>query len=139
MAIEIEGIDEFVKEMTEIVSREYPKKVKKMMQKSGNKLRKKVVSKARTKVKKKTGNYIKGFKRGKVYKYNGNEDAVRVYNSAPHAHLIEYGHRLVTRKPVLKEIGFVKGYHVLDGIKEDFEEEFNKDIEDMLDNLKVEK
>ena len=61
------------------------------------------------------------------------------HNSAPHAHLIEYGHRLVTRKPGLKEIGFVKGYHVLDGIKEDFEEEFNKDIEDMLDNLKVEK
>ena len=132
----MEGVDEFLKEMTEIASKNYPKQVKKMLQKSGNKLRKKIVEKARTKVKKKTGNYIKGFKRGKVYKYNGNEDAVRVYNSAPHAHLIEYGHRMVTKSG--KEVGFVKGYHVLDGIKEEFSEEFAKDIDEMLDNLKVE-
>ena len=133
----MEGVDEFLKEMTEIASKNYPKQVKRMLQKSGNKLRRKVVIKAKGMVKTKTGNYIKGFKRGKVYKYAGDEDAVRVYNAAPHAHLIEYGHRMVTKSG--KEVGFVKGYHVLDGIKEDFEEEFNKDIEDMLDNLKVEK
>lgn len=138
MSVEIEGVDEFVKEMVEIASKEYPKQVKKMLQKSGNKLRKIVVAKAKSKVKKKTGNYLKGFKRGKVYKYAGDEDAVRVYNSAPHAHLIEYGHRKITKK-IKKEIGFVKGYHVLDGIKEEFDEEFQKDIEEMLDNLKVEK
>lgn len=138
MSVEIEGVDEFVKEMVEIASKEYPKQVKKMLQKSGNKLRKIVVAKAKSKVKKKTGNYLKGFKRGKVYKYAGDEDAVRVYNSAPHAHLIEYGHRKITKK-TKKEIGFVKGYHVLDGIKEEFDEEFQKDIEEMLDNLKVEK
>ena len=138
MSVEIEGVDEFVKEMVEIASKEYPKQVKKMLQKSGNKLRKIVVAKAKSKVKKKTGNYLKGFKRGKVYKYAGDEDAVRVYNSAPHAHLIEYGHRKITKK-TKKEIGFVKGYHVLDGIKEEFDEEFQKDIEEMIDNLKVEK
>nr|DAP33551.1 MAG TPA: tail component [Caudoviricetes sp.] len=138
MSVEVEGVDEFVKEMVKIASKEYPKQVKKMLQKSGNKLRKAVVAKAKSKVKKKTGNYLKGFKRGKVYKYAGDEDAVRVYNSAPHAHLIEYGHRKVTKK-TKKEIGFVKGYHILDGIREEFDEEFQKDIEEMLDNLKVEK
>ena len=136
MSVEIEGLDEFTKEMVEICSKEYPKQVKKMLQKSGNKLRRKVVGKAKGLVKTKTGKYIKGFKRGKVYKYAGDEDAVRVYNSAPHAHLIEYGHRMVTKSG--KEVGFVKGYHVLDGIKEEFSEEFAKDIDEMLDNLKVE-
>lgn len=137
MSVEIEGLNEFTEEMINICSKEYPKQVKKMLQKSGNKLRRKIVAKAKGLVKTKTGNYIKGFKRGKVYKYAGDEDAVRVYNSAPHAHLIEYGHRKVTRGK-RKEVGFVKGYHVLDGIKEEFSEEFAKDIDEMLDNLKVE-
>jgi len=136
MSVKIEGLNEFTKEMLDICSKEYPKQVKRMLQKSGNKLRRKVVGKAKGMVKTKTGNYIKGFKRGRVYKYGGDEDAVRVYNSAPHAHLIEYGHRMVTKSG--KEVGFVKGYHVLDGIKEKFSEEFSKDIDEMLDNLKVE-
>lgn len=136
MSVKIEGLNEFTKEMLDICSKEYPKQVKRMLQKSGNKLRRKVVGKAKGMVKTKTGNYIKGFKRGRVYKYGGDEDAVRVYNSAPHAHLIEYGHRMVTKSG--KEVGFAKGYHVLDGIKEEFSEEFAKDIDEMLDNLKVE-
>nr|DAS40378.1 MAG TPA: putative tail component [Caudoviricetes sp.] len=136
MSVKIEGLNEFTKEMLDICSKEYPKQVKRMLQKSGNKLRRKVVGKAKGMVKTKTGNYIKGFKRGRVYKYGGDEDAVRVYNSAPHAHLIEYGHRMVTKSG--KEVGFVKGYHVLDGIKGEFSEEFSKDIDEMLDNLKVE-
>jgi len=137
MPVEIEGLKEFTKEMLDICSKDYPKQVKKMLQKSGNKLKRKVIAKAKSKVKKKTGNYLKGFKRGKVYKYEGNEDAVRVYNSSPHAHLIEYGHRMVTKSG--KEVGFVKGYHILDGIQDEFDDEFKKDIGEMLDNLKVEK
>jgi bacteriophage protein of unknown function (DUF646) len=138
MSVEIEGLNEFTKEMLDICSKEYPKQVKKMLQKSGNKLRRKILQKAKSKVKKKTGKYFKRFKRGKVYKFAGNEDAVRVYNSAPHAHLIEYGHRMVTKK-TRKEVGFVKGYHILDGMREEFDEEFRKDIGEMLDNLKVER
>ena len=137
MPVEIEGLKEFTKEMLDICSKDYPKQVKKMLQKSGNKLKRKVIAKAKSKVKKKTGNYLKGFKRGKVYKYEGNEDAVRVYNSSPHAHLIEYGHRMVTKSG--KEVGFVKGYHILDGIQDELDDEFKKDIGEMLDNLKVEK
>lgn len=40
--------------------------------------------------------YHKGFKRGKVYDYNGSK-CIRAYNSTPHAHLLEYGHNIVAR------------------------------------------
>ena len=49
---------------------------------------------------------MKGFKRGKVYKYKGEEDTVRVYNSMPHAHLIENGH--IIKDKTGKEHGFKK-------------------------------
>ena len=71
------------------LARKYPKEAKKFLQKQGNKLKAKAKKKAKSKVKVKKGNYLKGFKRGKVYKYKGEEDTVRVYNSMPHAHLIE--------------------------------------------------
>lgn len=40
--------------------------------------------------------YHKGFKVGKTYNYS-NDLCCRVYNKAPHAHLIEYGHVNVPR------------------------------------------
>ena len=36
MSVEIEGLNEFTKEMLDICSKEYPKQVKRMLQKSGN-------------------------------------------------------------------------------------------------------
>lgn len=74
------------------------------------KLKAKTVSRART-LGRKTGNYIKSIKRGKVYDYNG-AHAVRVYSAAPHAHLIEEGHRMVTHDG--REVGFVPGHHVFE-------------------------
>lgn len=40
--------------------------------------------------------YRDTIKRGRPYQYSGAE-AIRVYNYAPHAHLLEYGHRVVSR------------------------------------------
>ena len=74
------------------LAKKYPKETKKFLQSQGNKLKARVKKKAKSKLKEKSGNYIKGFKRGKVYRYNQEEDTVRVYNNMPHAHLIEYGH-----------------------------------------------
>ena len=131
MSVEIEGLNEFTKEMVEICSKEYPKQVKKMLQKSGNKLRKKVVSKARTKVKKKTGNYIKGFKRGKIiYSYGDVKYNIRVYNNSNHAHLIEDGH---VQWSGGKQVGFTKGKHVLEKASKLFEEEFEKHTEEFIE------
>ena len=63
--------------------------------------------------------------------------AVRVYSYAPHAHLIEEGHRLVTHDG--REVGFVRGRHVFEVAAKEFEPEFYTDLDEMLDEELVEK
>ena len=82
--------------------------------------------------------YINGFKRGRVYKHEAsNSFAVRVYNSRPHAHLLEYGHVQLTHEKTPPKTGerFVKGFHVLRDSASAFEPKFNADIEEFFDNL----
>ncbi len=110
------------------VGKGYKKAERKFLQKEGSKLRGKTKAQAR-KLGKKTGNYLKSIKRGKVYVYHGAQ-AVRVYSYAPHAHLIEDGHRMVTHDG--REVGFVKGHHVFEVAAEDFEPVFYTDLDDFL-------
>lgn len=110
------------------VGKGYQKAERKFLQREGSKLRSKTKAQAK-KLGEKTGNYLKSIKRGKVYVYHGSQ-AVRVYSYAPHAHLIEDGHRMVTHDG--REVGFVKGYHVFDVTAEDFEPVFYMDLDDFL-------
>lgn len=108
------------------------KSAKKFLQKAGNKLKKKTVEQAQRSVKKYTGTYIKSIKRGKVYDFQGNL-SVRTYSASPHAHLIESGHRIVTRSG--REKGFKPGYHVFEKAAKDFENEFAEDTENFIQEL----
>ena len=117
------------------VGQEHEKAERRFLQKEGSKLRSKTKAQAR-KLGKKTGNYLKSIKRGKVYKYRGDK-AVRVYSYAPHAHLIEEGHRMVTHDG--REVGFVKGHHVFEVAAKGFESEFYTDLDDFLSGEVVEK
>lgn len=105
---------------------------RKFLRTEGGKLRKVTVSKAKQLVKQKTGNYLQGIKRGKVYKYEGDQTSIRVYGSSPHSHLIEYGHVQVRDG---KEVGFVKGKKVFEQSRKDFESVFYNDCEDFVDEL----
>lgn len=117
------------------VAEEAPKRQKQFLQREGTKLRNKTKAQARI-LGKKTGNYLKSIKRGKVYDYHGDK-AVRVYSYAPHAHLIEEGHRMVTHDG--REVGFVRGHHVFEVAADGFESEFYTDLDEMLDEELVEK
>ena len=112
-----------------LVAEKAPKRQKQFLQKEGAKLRNKTKAQAR-KLGKKTGNYLKSIKRGKVYSYQGSQ-AIRVYSYAPHAHLIEEGHRMVTHDG--REVGFVQGHHVFEVAARDFEPQFLMDLDDLLD------
>lgn len=105
------------------------KQQKAFLRKEGTKLKNETVREAR-KVGKKTGKYLKSIKRGKVYEYNGAQ-AVRTYSAAPHAHLIEHGHRMVTHDG--REVGFVPGSHVFETARKSFEPQYQNDVEDFLD------
>lgn len=121
-------LDAYAKEL-ERTARESPKLQKKFMRQEGSKLLRRTKSEAK-RVKVKTGNYKKSIKRGKVYEYDGAQ-AIRVYSTAPHAHLIEDGHRMVTHDG--REVGFVPGMHVFEVAGKGFEPEYLADIDDMLD------
>ena len=108
------------------------KETKKFLKKEGIKLKNKTISTAKNRVKKKTGNYIKGIKSGKVYEYQG-AYACRTYSTAPHAHLIEYGH--IKKDRTGREHGFQRGYNVFGTAQKEFEEEFYQDTEKFIDEV----
>lgn len=124
---------DFTDRLISIAEKKFPAEVKKFMRVEGNKLRKLILVRAKRDVKKHSGNYIRGIKRGKVYRYEGDQTAIRVYNSAPHAHLIEKGHRQVTKGG--KEVGFVKGKLVFEKSRKDFENTFYEDCENFVEDL----
>lgn len=68
---------------------------------AGNKLQRRTLNAAKQSVTKRTGNLFKGIRRGRVYKYGGRDGnfAVRVFGGKPahHAHLVNYGHRIVIK------------------------------------------
>ncbi|WLR52462.1 HK97 gp10 family phage protein [Bacillus tianshenii] len=132
--MEIEGLTEFQRDLLEVAQRKLPKESKKAMRKVGSKARTQVARRARKEVNKVTGTYQKRWKRGKVFIGENKEIVVRVYNSAPHAHLIEDGHRQVTKDG--REVGFVRGKHVLEKSMKEFEDrEIEKMLGDWLDGL----
>lgn len=115
--MELKGLNELQKDLLK-TSKAVPKEMPKIMRKIGSKARTLVAKRARRDVKKLTGNYHKSWKRGKVFIGNDGATTVRVYNSSPHAHLIEDGHSMVSKTG--EDLGaFVPGKRVLDkGMKE---------------------
>lgn len=128
--IEHRGLVEF-QENIAYLERHFPREAKRMLLRVGNKARTIVRRKARQLVNKHTGNYHRSIKRGKVFEErNSNRDlTVRVYSSsrvAPHAHLIERGHRIVDKYG--QEHGFKQGYFVFDSAKAEIERDFDSII-----------
>lgn len=130
-------LSEFSKDCLNLAKEMYPKQVKKFLKDEGKKQTKLAKSMAKKAFKTKTGNYLKGFKTGKVYKYDG-DDCVRTYNSMPHAHLLEFGHEIVPRGKKGQSnkggssIGKAQGKEVLKETNEKFQETFYKDVEDFV-------
>lgn len=130
---DLSELDEFTEQLLALADEKMPKESRRFLQREGTKLRRVTAAKARQLVKKQTGNYLKGIKRGKVYKYEGDTTSIRVYGSSPHSHLIEYGHRQVTKDG--KEVGFVKGQHVFEKARKEFQPTFISDVNDFIDEL----
>lgn len=142
VSIQMNGLTDFQRDLFDVATREVPNEAPKLMRKIGSKARTKVAKKGRSLVKKKSGTYHKKWKRGKVFVGYQGELVVRVINSAPHAHLIEDGHRMVDHEG--NETGdFVPGKKVLDkGIREfessgDVEKETVKWLDELLRKKKL--
>jgi len=106
--------------------------MKKFMGRAGTRLKKKIIDEAKSKVDEKTGAYIKSIKRGAVWQKNGGI-SVNAYSDDPKSHLIEKGHRIVTKDG--KEVGFQQGKYVFSDASEEYFKEFEEDVEGFLDGV----
>lgn len=127
------AFDNLEKDLQKIADKLGGKETKNFLRKQGKILQKKTQDIAKSVVKKRTGKYMAGIKTGKVYVYD-ESNVIRVYSGARHAHLIENGHRIVTKGK--KDTGkFVKGHRVFGRAKENFENEFEDNINKYLNDI----
>ena len=125
-------LDELAVNMYRTAQERYPAEVKKFLRTEGNIARKELRAQTSRSTKKKTGNLLKGIKRSKVTKYNG-DFQIRVFNSAYHAHLLEYGHVEVVWGN--RTENYVPGKHMFDKTAAAMDRRFAGDVEDFLDKM----
>jgi hypothetical protein len=138
MSLKSSGFDDFEKILLSKAIK-LPKESMKIMRKMGSKARTVAARKSRSEVNKVTGNYHKGWKRGKAW-VNDGEYKILVKNYSPHAHLIEDGHRIVNKSG--EEKGFKEGKHVLEKAMNEFgetlmEQMLEEWLEELLDGGKL--
>jgi len=133
-SFDFKELTDYEKKLIDMASNKMPRETMKFIRNQGTQLRKSTVKNARAKVKKKTGNYFKSIKKGRAYIYSGNGgNSIRIYSNAPHAHLIENGHRIVNKSGAEK--GFKPGLHIFEDSRKEFESQFYNDIENFIDDV----
>lgn len=122
------------------MSKNTPKLIKQHLKKVGKSFQSSVKKSVKTTIKnsklKKQSNkrYLNRFKVSRVLENTGNF-AIGVYNSSPHAHLIEYGYNITT-KGSKRVVGFKKGRFPIKKAVINFEnKELKENLENMLENV----
>lgn len=135
--LDFSELTKFQKDTLSGVQKRFPGEAKRFIRDAGNIYRRKLRTAYKDETKKKTGNLLRGIDRGKPYVYNGNEYQIRVYNKAPHAHLIEHGHKLwrhlPNEKKAVKTDKWVKGRNIAGKAANNFSKEFTKLAQDFVD------
>lgn len=133
--VDMKSIDKFRSELDDLVHH-FPKEAKKLMRKSGDQAKKVILRRAKQSVVEDTGGYFRSIKRGKVWvDQSSGEYKVRTYSRSRHAHLLEYGHRMVGHEPDKKELGFVLGFHIFDKASKDINQQWNEILETEFDKI----
>ena len=123
----IEGVEEFEKKL-KTIEKKAPDRIIRELDRQGNKLRR--AARANTPVK--TGKLRKGYRLTQVEKIRGGYQK-GLYNSAPHFHLVEKGHRKVSKSG--KELGWTEGKFYLERTVKEMEEPITQELENWLDEL----
>ena len=141
--VSITGIEEMMEDMQEAIKK-YPGIAKEALEDSGKKFKNAVKKETRSATSTKTGNLLKGYKLDPV-EGHGSYMHVNFHADAPHFHLIENRHDVVTHrtrdKKKLKDggrtIGFVPGRLIVAAVRADyngrkFQEDMGKAMERLL-------
>lgn len=91
---------QFDQDLLTFVEKTMPRETKKFMRREGGKDRTATRREARSTIHKKTGNFVKGVGVTRSWQNSQGGYGVKIkarHDIAPHSHLIEYGHRIVTK------------------------------------------
>lgn len=94
------------KDLLKLAGTTYPAEAQRFLKDQANQARVRLRKNTQAVTRKKTGNLLRGVNRGKAHTYAGSWQ-IRVYNKAPHAHLIEHGHVMAGSdgRPILNASG----------------------------------
>lgn len=123
-----DGLDEFTEKMYYKICDQYPKKAENFIKNTVNSCVEEVIQRTPRSVKKpkkyRRSKHLQDRWKGKTFKKPGKSMGV-IKNSAPHAHLIEYGH--ATQKG-----GYVEGVHMLENTMTHQQPKIDAAIEDLV-------
>lgn len=142
-------LSDFAKDTINIAQNVYPRESKKFLKKQAEKVAEKLQANISTTTKKKTGRLSRAAAPGKPYIFKGGDEmalSIRGYlknrpktepeNSAPHAHLLDFGHNIIPRGKKGKSntsggpiLGKVKGREFIKKTQNEFESEFLSECE----------
>lgn len=134
-------LNDLENQLLRLANEQYPKEAKRFLRTQGNKAKTRLRKNTKAATKKKTGNLLKGIDKSAPELYEGSFQA-RVYNKAPHAHLIEHGHVMADKfgNPILNELGqemWVNGRfpaaHATNELKAILPAKVDKFIDDLLE------
>lgn len=99
-------LSDLEKQLLRLAAKQYPKEAKSFLRTQGNKSKTRLRNRTKSVTKKKTGNLLRGIDKSAPKLYDGSFQ-IRVYNKAPHAHLIEHGHVMTDKfgNPILNAMG----------------------------------
>ena len=126
-SFEIKGVDEF-QEKLKLIEKKAPDRILDKLDEEGKELRKK----ARANTPKVGGRLRKGYKLLKVEKIKGGYQK-GMTNTAPHFHLVEKGHRKVSKAG--KELGFTPGVHMLEKTVKEMESPLMNELKKWLNEV----
>ncbi|MCS4471100.1 HK97 gp10 family phage protein [Clostridium botulinum] len=130
MEIDTQGFGELIQDINSVCN-VLPYAEDELLEKSGRKLRK--YCKDRTPYREQDKKHIRNSYKLSPVKRSGNTNFIEMTNTAPHFHLIERGHRQISKSG--EEIGFVEGIHMVERGTEEFDAQFPTEVEKMIDNM----
>ncbi|AAO36623.1 hypothetical protein CTC_02127 [Clostridium tetani E88] len=125
-----DGLEETMNELKEAEKR-VPELSEKALKKGMNKTKK--LSKEKTSYNDKGKKHIRNSYKVLPIEYERNGMNIKMTNTAPHFHLEEKGHRIVTPGGIEK--GWYEGKHMVERSMEEMEEEFPKMLEKMVKKI----
>ena len=112
-----DGLDDFKNQLAK-VAEEYPGTAEKHLKKIGNRFKKKLKD-ASPESDKSSKKKLKDSWKTKVSGLSGTDLQVEIWTTSPHFHLIDRGHKIVTKSG--KVVGFKQGLHFLESTAQDVE------------------